>query len=161
MRPGLLVAAFADANAGLRRLALSGERLAGGDLAVDVQPLSERDVVAVALAHVTDVIRTVVGNVRATAELLERSASSLAARADQFVADARGNFDDLTSASGTMESLDSAVSRVAQDARELSAMAVGRARDGRAPRRSGAKQCGRPRPTGADRQSDDRCGDTK
>jgi methyl-accepting chemotaxis protein len=121
---GLLVEAFADANLGLRRLALSGERLAGGDLAVSISPMSERDVVAIAFARVTEAIRTVVGNVRTTAELLERSAASLATRADEFVADARSNFNDLTSASGTMETLDTAVTSVAQGAHDLSTMAT-------------------------------------
>jgi methyl-accepting chemotaxis protein len=121
---GLLVAAFAGASAGLRRLASSGDRLASGDLAVNIVPFSDRDVVAVAFGRVTDVIRTVVGNVRATAELLERSASALATRADEFVSDARSNYNDLTSASGTMESLDGAVSSVAGGARNLATMAT-------------------------------------
>ena len=73
---GLLVAAFADANIGLHRLAQSGEALAGGDLAVKIDPNSERDIVAIAFRHVVDVIREVVGNVRRTAEMLETSATA-------------------------------------------------------------------------------------
>ena len=122
---GLLVAAFADASTGLRRLAESGERLAGGDLAVQITPSSERDVVAVAFKRVIDVIRTVVGNVRSTAELLERSATSLATRTDQFVSDARANYEDLSNVAGTMGTLDSAVTAVASGAKDLSGMASG------------------------------------
>jgi methyl-accepting chemotaxis protein len=121
---GLLVEAFAEANVGLQRLARSGETLASGNLAVEIQPLSERDVVTIAFGRVVGVIRAVVGDVRATAELLERSAKSLASRADQFAADARANYADLTGASRTMGSLDEAIAHVAQGARELAAVAV-------------------------------------
>ncbi len=121
---GLLVAAFADANVGLARLATSGERLAGGDLAVQIAPNSERDVVAIAFKRVVEVIRTVVGNVRETAALLETSAAALAARADEFVADASANFDDLNGAVGTMGTLDETVARVASGARELASTAA-------------------------------------
>jgi methyl-accepting chemotaxis protein len=121
---GLLVEAFAEASLGLRRLARGGEALAGGDLAVQIEPMSDRDVVAIAFHHVVEVIRTVVGNVRTTAELLERSASSLKVRADQFVSDARANYSDLSNAAKTMETLDSAIDHVAHGARELSKVAV-------------------------------------
>ncbi len=120
---GLLVAAFADANIGLARLATSGERLAGGDLAVQISPNSERDVVAIAFKRVVEVMRTVVGNVRETAALLESSASALAERADEFASDARASYDDLNDAVTTMGTLDEAVARVATGARELAATA--------------------------------------
>lgn len=135
---GLLVAAFAEANMGLSQLATSGERLAGGDLSVQVVPTSQRDVVAIAFARVIDAIRGVVGDVRATAVLLEDSATALAVRADQFVTDARANAGDLTGAASTMSTLDRAIAHVAEGARELSAMA-GRARE-TADRLGGAAQ---------------------
>ncbi len=122
---GLLVAAFAEANTGLRRLAHNGERLASGDLAVKIVPSSERDVVAVAFKRVAEVIQTVVGNVRSTAELLESSAASLTTRAEEFVDDARSNYDDLSAASKKMSTLDNAVNAVASGARELSETASG------------------------------------
>lgn len=125
---GLLVEAFAEANIGLSRLATSGERLAAGDLAVQIVPHSERDLVAVAFRKVVDAIRIVVGDVSATAELLEVSATALAERADMFVADARANAGDLTAAAATMGTFDAAVARVAAGARDLSTMAV-RARE--------------------------------
>ena len=121
---GLLVAAFADANIGLSRLAHSGEALAGGDLAVQIEPTSDRDVVAIAFQRVANVIRTVVGNVKNTAELLENSALDLAQRADEFTADARANYHDLTRAAETTATLDEAVGRVANGARDLSSMAT-------------------------------------
>jgi methyl-accepting chemotaxis protein len=125
---GLLVEAFAEANVGLSALATSGERLASGDLSVQIEPHSERDLVAVAFHKVVEAIRSVVGDVSATAELLEVSATALAERADMFVADARANAGDLTAAAGTMQTLDDAVERVAAGARDLSEMAV-RARE--------------------------------
>lgn len=121
---GLLVEAFADANVGLERLAHGGEQLAGGDLGISIEPLSERDVIAIAFSHVTDVIRQVVSDVRATAELLERSASALTARAEEFSGDARANESDLNHVSSTMETLEDAVARVAHGAGELSTMAT-------------------------------------
>ncbi|HUZ50070.1 MAG TPA: methyl-accepting chemotaxis protein [Candidatus Dormibacteraeota bacterium] len=120
---GLLVAAFADANIGLARLAESGERLAGGDLAVAIAPSSERDIVAIAMQRVVEAIRTVVGNVRETAALLEDSAVALSTRSDGFVADARSNARDLSGVAKTMLTLDGAVAQVAQGAGELSKMA--------------------------------------
>ncbi|MDE2480579.1 MAG: hypothetical protein KGN02_00135 [bacterium] len=121
---GLLVAAFADANVGLARLATSGERLAGGDLAVQIAPNSDRDVVAIAFKRVVEVIRDVVGNVRETAALLESSASALASRADGFASDASANYDDLGDAVKTMATVDEAVARVATGARELASTAA-------------------------------------
>ncbi|HTX59996.1 MAG TPA: methyl-accepting chemotaxis protein [Verrucomicrobiae bacterium] len=125
---GLLVEAFADANIGLSRLALSGERLAGGDLSVEIVPNSERDLVAVAFRKVVDAIRGVVTDVSATAELLEVSATALAQRAELFVSDARANAGDLTKAAATMSTLDETIDRVAEGARDLTQMAV-RARE--------------------------------
>ena len=122
---GLLVAAFADANLGLARLATSGERLAAGDLAVQIVPSSERDIVSIAFKRVVDAIRAVVSNVRSTAEMLETSAATLAVRTEEFASDARANADDLTRVASTMSTLDATVGRVAQGAHDLSAMASG------------------------------------
>jgi methyl-accepting chemotaxis protein len=121
---GLLVEAFAEANIGLSALATSGERLASGDLTVQITPHSEKDLVAVAFHKVVEAIRTVVGDVSATAVLLDESAGALAQRAEMFVNDARANSTDLTAAAGTMQTLDDAVERVAGGARDLSQMAV-------------------------------------
>ncbi|HET9029763.1 MAG TPA: methyl-accepting chemotaxis protein [Candidatus Aquilonibacter sp.] len=121
---GLLVAAFADANRGLGRLAHSGEQLAGGNLAVKIDPNSDRDVVAIAFARVVSVIRSVVGNVKTTAELLESSAEQLSGSADQFAGDARANYDDLSRVASTTRTLEDAVETVAGGARELSSMAA-------------------------------------
>lgn len=120
---GLLVSAFAQANVGFGRLAESGERLASGDLSVSITPNSDRDVVAIAFARVINVIRSVIENVRATAELLEKSAGTLSNNANQFVADARANYVDLARVSNTTATLDEAVARVETGARDLSSMA--------------------------------------
>ena len=120
---GLLVEAFADANDGLSRLASTGERLALGDLSVQVVPVSDRDVLSQAFKKVVEAIRAVVNDVRATAMLLEDSAAALRVRTDQFVADARANAGDLTSAAATMSTLDSAIERVATGATDLTEMA--------------------------------------
>ncbi|MBV8245917.1 MAG: hypothetical protein JOZ38_08350, partial [Candidatus Eremiobacteraeota bacterium] len=95
---GLLVSAFADANAGLERLALGGEQLAAGDLSVEIVPHSERDVVAVAFARVAAAIRDVVQDVVATAQLPEQSSAALATRAEEFARDTQENARDLGSA---------------------------------------------------------------
>ncbi len=121
---GLLVAAVADANAALGRLASGGERLAGGDLSVQLVPSSDRDMVAIAFRKVVDAMRTVVGDVRATAELLEDSADALRTRAEEFTKDARANAADLGSAVRTVGTLDETVAQVARGAENLSAMAV-------------------------------------
>ncbi len=121
---GLLVSAFAQANVGLGRLAESGERLAEGDLSVDITPTSDRDVVAIAFGRVITVIRSVIQNVRATAELLENSSTTLSNNANQFVTDARANYVDLSRVSNTTALLDEAVGRVENGARDLSAMAT-------------------------------------
>lgn len=121
---GLLVAAFADANMGLGRLATSGEALASGDLAVNIKPTSDRDIVAIAFQRVATVIRTVVGDVKTTAELLESSALDLARRADEFSADARANYHDMARAEQTTATLNTAVTRVAEGARDLASMAT-------------------------------------
>lgn len=121
---GLLVAAVADANSALGRLASGGERLAGGDLTVQLTPSSERDMVAIAFRKVVDAMRTVVGDVRATAELLESSAGALRGRAEEFSRDARANATDLASAVTTVGTLAGSVAAVADGAQELSSMAT-------------------------------------
>ncbi|HEV3153114.1 MAG TPA: methyl-accepting chemotaxis protein [Candidatus Baltobacteraceae bacterium] len=121
---GLLASAFAEANLGLERLAQSGERLASGDLTVQISPNSERDVVAIAFAKVVRAIRSVVEDVAATAMLLEQSSSALAARTQQFSADASANARDLESAGASMSTLDREVISVSTGARDLSEMAV-------------------------------------
>ncbi len=117
---GLLVAAFAEANTGLARLARSGQALASGDLGVRIVPVSERDVVAVAFRNVVQTIRTVVGDVRSTAELLDESSATLSARAAEFAQDAEANAHDLAAVAKAMATLDALVERVARGARELS-----------------------------------------
>jgi methyl-accepting chemotaxis protein len=121
---GLLIAAFADANTGLARLADGGEQLASGDLSVQVRPTSDRDVVAIAFAKVVDAIRTVVEDVATTVQLLERSSSALFERTEQFSADASANTRDLESAARSMKTLDAEVAAVSRGANELSAMAL-------------------------------------
>lgn len=121
---GVLVAAVADANAALGRLASGGERLAAGDLTVQLVPSSERDMVAIAFRKVVEAMRTVVSDVRTTAELLEDSADALRSRAEDFAKDARANAGDLTGAVRTVGTLDETVSRVARGAEELTEMAV-------------------------------------
>lgn len=119
---GLLVAAFADANVGLGRLATSGELLAGGDLSVQIRPNSERDVVAVAFRKVVEAIRTLVEDVTVTAQLLEATSHALATRTAEFSSDAEGNARDLRDAGSSMQTLDREVARVASSAGDLSAM---------------------------------------
>jgi methyl-accepting chemotaxis protein len=120
---GLLVSAFADANFGLARLATSGERLASGDLSVQVLPNSERDIVAVAFAKVVDAIRTVVEDVATTVHLLEQSSSALSTRAQEFSSDAGANARDLEAAATSMRTLDGEVASVTRTANDLSRMA--------------------------------------
>ncbi|HET9095975.1 MAG TPA: methyl-accepting chemotaxis protein, partial [Candidatus Baltobacteraceae bacterium] len=120
---GLLVSAFAEANIGLGRLANSGERLASGDLSVQVQPNSDRDIVAVAFAKVVEAIRSVVEDVATTVNLLERSSSALSTRAEQFSADAGANARDLEAAAASMRTLDGEVVTVSSGANDLSRMA--------------------------------------
>jgi methyl-accepting chemotaxis protein len=121
---GLLVGAVADANAALGRLASGGERLAGGDLSVQLVPASDRDMVAIAFRKVVDAMRTVVGNVRATAELLENSAEALRRRAEEFTNDARANASDLGGAVATVGTLNETIAGVAEGAEELSTIAA-------------------------------------
>ncbi len=121
---GLLVAALADANAALGRLAGGGERLASGDLSVQLVPASDRDMVAIAFRKVVDTMRTVVGDVRATAELLESSAQALRTRAEELASDASANSSDLAGAVGTVGTLSETIAGVADGAEDLSKIAA-------------------------------------
>jgi methyl-accepting chemotaxis protein len=120
---GLLVNAFSDANIGLGRLATSGEALASGDLSVEVQVNSDRDIVAVAFAKVVDAIRIVVEDVSTTVHLLEQSSSALSMRAGQFSADASANARDLEAAAVSMRTLDGEIVTVSSGANDLARMA--------------------------------------
>lgn len=116
---GSLVAAFANANEGLARLALAGESISDGDLTVKIVPSSERDVMAHAFARVADVMRRVVVDVQVTASLLESSSQAITSRSEQFSADANANARDLSRSANAMATLDQAVARVAEGATEL------------------------------------------
>jgi len=121
---GLVVAAVTETNAALGRLVHNSERLAGGDLSAKLSPSSDRDFVAIAFTRVVDAIKRVVSDVRVTAELLEESSVSIAARADEFAADARANADDLSQAAVSMTTVDAGVERLVDGASELTAIAT-------------------------------------
>jgi methyl-accepting chemotaxis protein len=70
--------AFDDMVAYLRTMESAGERIADGDLSVDVEPRSERDALGHAFARMTGSLRGMIGDVVATASTVRESSEIMA-----------------------------------------------------------------------------------
>ena len=75
--------AFARMIEYLRSMATSANRVADGDLTVEVQPQSERDVLGTALQQMTHSLRDTVGQVQRTAETLSAASQQMASSSEE------------------------------------------------------------------------------
>jgi methyl-accepting chemotaxis protein len=93
---GATAVAFGDMVAYLREIEAAGERIADGDLTVDVEPKSERDALGNAFQRMTANLRRMIGEVVATASTVSESSEAVARTSDESgravaeVADAMG-----------------------------------------------------------------------
>ncbi len=75
---GATAAAFDDMVVYLRDMERAGERIADGDLTVDVEPKSERDALGHAFQRMTTSLRSMIGDVVATASAVSESSDAVA-----------------------------------------------------------------------------------
>jgi methyl-accepting chemotaxis protein len=80
---GETAAAFEEMIAYLARMAEAAERIAGGDLTVDVQPASERDALGTAFAMMAVNLREMIGEVGTAAESLSSASDEMASSAEE------------------------------------------------------------------------------
>ncbi len=80
---GATAAAFEDMVAYLREIESAGERIADGDLTVDVEPKSERDALGNAFQRMTASLRRMIGEVVATAATVGESSQTVARTSDE------------------------------------------------------------------------------
>jgi methyl-accepting chemotaxis protein len=80
---GETAAAFEEMIAYLGRMAEAAERIAGGDLTVDVQPASERDALGNAFLTMAVNLREMIGEVGTAAESLSAASDEMASSAEE------------------------------------------------------------------------------
>src|SRR5205823_4826109 len=75
---GKTAAAFQRMLAYLKEMAAAAERLAGGDLTVEIEPKSERDALGSAFAHMARSLRSMIGEVSGEAATVSSSSQQMA-----------------------------------------------------------------------------------
>ncbi|MBF8267296.1 MAG: hypothetical protein HW388_804 [Dehalococcoidia bacterium] len=131
---GDVTLAFADMMGYLGHMAGAAERIARGDLHVDVTPRSERDVLGNAFANMVSNLRVVVGRVRGTALTLVQASgqlSSAAVEAGEATQDIASNTQQvshraaeesrkMTETANSVAELTRAIDQISQGSREQS-----------------------------------------
>jgi methyl-accepting chemotaxis protein len=103
---GNLVAAFVATNVALAHLAEDSERIAHGDLGVEVIPRSRGDSLGLALRRLVETVRRAFGDARRVARALESEATALRDRASELSTVSTITATDLESSSAAMREID-------------------------------------------------------
>ena len=109
---GNLVAAFVSTNTALADLADKSERIAHGDLGVDVVPRSHVDSLGIALRRLVETVRRAFGDAQRVARTLDGSSEVLRARAGELSAISRRTVTDLHATSDAMREIDATLEQV-------------------------------------------------
>jgi methyl-accepting chemotaxis protein len=97
---GATAGAFVDMVAYLREIEQAGERIADGDLTIDVEPKSEQDALGRAFARMTANLRRMIGEVVTTAASVSESSEAVARTSDESdraIAEVAAAMGDITS----------------------------------------------------------------
>ncbi len=125
---GATAEAFEDMVAYLREIETAGERIADGDLTVDVEPKSERDALGTAFQRMTANLRRMIGEVVSTATTVSEASQDVARTSDESgravaeVADAMGEI--TSGAEIQLRLVGSATSSAAEMAEAIDASAA-------------------------------------
>jgi methyl-accepting chemotaxis protein len=125
---GATAEAFEDMVAYLREIEAAGERIADGDLTVDVEPKSERDALGTAFQRMTANLRRMIGEVVSTATTVSEASQDVARTSDESgravaeVADAMGEI--TSGAEIQLRLVGSATSSAAEMAEAIDASAA-------------------------------------
>ncbi|HTX02870.1 MAG TPA: methyl-accepting chemotaxis protein [Candidatus Acidoferrales bacterium] len=103
---GNLVAAFVATNVALAHLAEDSDRIAHGDLTVEVIPRSRGDSLGLALRRLVETVRRAFGDAHRVARALEGEATTLRERASELSAVSAVTANDLQSSSAAMREID-------------------------------------------------------
>ncbi len=111
---GNLVAAFVATNVALAHLAEDSQRIARGDLHVEVIPRSRVDSLGIALRQLTETVRRAFGDAQRVTHALQSSAEALASRAAELSTGSSTTAEDLQSSSTAMHEIDATIGSVVQ-----------------------------------------------
>lgn len=111
---GNLVAAFVATNVALAHLAEDSQRIARGDLHVEVIPRSRVDSLGIALRQLVETVRRAFGDAQRVTHALQNSAEALASRAGELSAGSASTAEDLQSSSKAMHEIDATIGAVAE-----------------------------------------------
>jgi methyl-accepting chemotaxis protein len=100
---GMLARSFARMARSLQALAFSAGKIAAGDLTVDVQPQSERDMLGTAFAAMVDNLRALTSEIASSANVLGTSTTQISASTTQFAASAAETAAAVSETSTTVE----------------------------------------------------------
>ncbi|MGH7683474.1 MAG: hypothetical protein ACREMT_03925, partial [Vulcanimicrobiaceae bacterium] len=111
---GNLVAAFVATNVALAHLAENSQRIARGDLHVEVIPRSRVDSLGIALRQLVETVRRAFGDAQRVTHALQSSAEALASRATELSNGSSTTAEDLQSSSQAMHEIDKTIGAVSQ-----------------------------------------------
>jgi len=118
-----LVDALNSMTANLRATAKIAETVAHGDLSADVKPLSDKDTLGLALKHMVEKLRNIVGDALAAAENVSSGSQELSAAAGQLSAGADEQASSAEEASASMEEMASNIKQNADNATQTEKIA--------------------------------------
>jgi methyl-accepting chemotaxis protein len=117
---GVLAHSFVHLRDSLRRLAENQEKIATGDLIVDFQPRSDRDVLAKAFLTMRDQLRRIIEETRDSVNVLSSSAQQIVATTTQVASSAVETAAAVTQTTTTVEEVKQTAQLSAQKAKLVS-----------------------------------------
>ncbi|MDF2446010.1 MAG: methyl-accepting chemotaxis sensory transducer [Moraxellaceae bacterium] len=115
--------------AAMRQMTEVAVRIAGGDLAVQVAPRSDKDELGHAFASMRDKLSRIIGDVRSSASGLAMAAQQVSASSQSLSQGTSEQAASVEETSASLEQMSASIMRNAENSREMEAMAVRGARD--------------------------------
>jgi len=126
---GDLAGAMNNMVGNLNDTASMAERIADGDLTVEVKTLSDKDTLGHALKAMVDKLRQVVGDVQASADNVSSGAQEMSASSEELSQGATEQASSAEEASSSMEQMGSNINQNAENAQQTEKIAVKAAQD--------------------------------
>jgi methyl-accepting chemotaxis protein len=129
---GRMMAALNGMADNLRNTAAMAEKISAGDLTVDPKPLSEQDVLGLALKHMVESLRTVVGEVSQASTNVASGSAELSATAQQLSQGASEQSAAAEETTSSMEEMTSSIQQNSDNAKQTDKLAGKAAEDTKA-----------------------------
>ena len=121
---GRLGEAFNRMSAFLREMAGAAERIADGDLTVEVRPRSEKDTLGNALANMVHRLSQVITEVRSASDALSSASEQVSASAQRLSQGASEQAASVEETSSSLEQMSASVNQNAENAKQTEGMAT-------------------------------------